>query len=394
MAPAERRGYCADVTPRRSSTTRADLLLAGLAGALFVAEILSEARFAGDRGVSVPVALLFSATLAARRSAPLLGLLAGVAVIVLSNDLVPALADTPAFLLGFAVAVYSTGRFAGGRSATAGGLAVVASLPLAVIEPGEPFSAADSAFIAIFILGPWLAGRVIRHRFERERDLERRAAGLERERDAKAREAVVEERARIARELHDVVAHAISVIVLQARGGRRMLADDPEDTRRALDAIEHAGEQALAEMRRLLEVLRRADEEPERAPRPSLSRIDQLVAELTATGLPVDVTVEGEQFPLSPGVDVTAYRIVQEGLTNALKHAGPARAHVVLRYSPGELELEIVDDGAGSGNGGGSGHGLAGIRERVAVYGGELESGRRPEGGYALRARLPLGSAR
>jgi signal transduction histidine kinase len=393
MAPSGQRGYCADVTPRRATTPDSDILLAGLVGALYLVEIFSEGRFAGDRGLSVPVALLFAATLAARRSAPLLGLLAGVGVIVLSNNLVPALADTPAFLLGFAIAVYSTGRYAGGRSAPAGALAVVASLPLAVIEPGEPFSAADSAFIAIFILGPWVAGRVIRQRVERERDLEGRAAELEQERDAKAREAVVEERARIARELHDVVAHAISVIVLQARGGRRMLHDNPEDTRRALDAIEHAGEQALAEMRRLLEVLRRADEEPALAPRPGLSRIDELVAELTATGLPVEVTVEGEQFALSPGVDVTAYRIVQEGLTNALKHAGPARAHVILRYSPEELVLEVVDDGAGSGNGGGSGHGLAGIRERVAVYGGELESGRRPEGGYALRARLPLGSA-
>ncbi|MGH2968311.1 MAG: sensor histidine kinase, partial [Solirubrobacteraceae bacterium] len=211
---------------------------------------------------------------------------------------------------------------------------------------------------------------------------------------AKAREAVVEERARIARELHDVVAHAISVIVLQARGGRRMLAEDPDDTRRALDAIEHAGAQALAEMRRLLGMLRQADDELALAPRPSLTRIDELVAQLAATGLPVAVTVEGEPLELPPGIDVSAYRIVQEALTNALKHAGPARAHVTLRYTPDELELVIVDDGAGTGNGGGSGHGLAGLRERVAVYGGELESGRRAEGGYALRARLPLRTAR
>jgi signal transduction histidine kinase len=205
---------------------------------------------------------------------------------------------------------------------------------------------------------------VIRHRQQRERGLEARAVALELERDAKARAAVVEERARIARELHDVVGHAISVMLLQARGGRRMLATDPEQTCRALDAIDRAGAQALAEMRRLLGVLRQTEEELALAPRPSLARIDELVAPLTATGLPVDVTVEGEPFELPPGIDVSAYRIVQEALTNALKHAGPARAHVIVCYSPEELELEVLDDGAGSGNGGGSGHGLAGLRAR------------------------------
>jgi signal transduction histidine kinase len=340
------------------------------------------------------VALLFSATLAARRRSPLLALLTGVGVIVLDNQSGPPLADTATFLFGFAVALYSTGRFAGGRAALVGGLAVVAALPLAVIEPGQPFSLADSAFIAIFVVGPWLAGRVVRRRQQREHGLEARATALELERDAKAREAVLEERARIARELHDVVGHAISVMLLQARGGRRMLATDPDETRRALDAIDHAGAQALAEMRRLLGVLRQSEEELALAPRPSLTRIDELVAQLTGTGLPVQLTVEGEPFELPPGIDVSAYRIVQEALTNALKHAGPARTQVIVRYTPADLELEILDDGPGTGNGDGSGHGLAGLRERVAVYGGEFDAGRRPQGGYALRARLPLGSAR
>jgi signal transduction histidine kinase len=394
MARPRRRGYRGDVSLRRAITTYGDFLLAALVGVLFLVEILSESRFVEDRAVGVPAALLFSATLAARRREPLLALLTGVAVIVLSNQTGPPLADTATFLFGFAVALYSTGRYAGGRAALAGGLAVVAALPLAVIEPGQPFSLADSAFIAIFIAGPWIAGRVIRRRQQRERGLEARAIVLERERDTRAREALVEERARIARELHDLVGHAISVMLLQARGGRRMLAIDPEETRRALDAIDHAGAQALAEMRRLLGVLRQTEEELALAPRPSLTRIDELVAELTGTGLPVDVTVEGEPFELPPGIDVSAYRIVQEALTNALKHAGPARAQVIVRYTPEDLELEVLDDGAGTGNGGGSGHGLAGLRERVAVYGGELEAGRRADGGYALRARLPLGSAR
>jgi signal transduction histidine kinase len=196
---------------------------------------------------------------------------------------------------------------------------------------------------------------------------------------------------RIARELHDVVAHAISVIVLQARGGRRVLQSDPGEALQALDAIERAGEQALTEMRRLLGLLRDGDEELALAPQPSLARIDDLAASLAETGLPVVVRVEGTPVSLPPGIDVTAYRIVQEALTNTLKHAGPARASVVVRYEPGAVELEVLDDGPGVAGGNGSGHGLAGIGERVAVYGGELASGRRPEGGYALRARLPFG---
>ena len=183
-------------------------------------------------------------------------------------------------------------------------------------------------------------------------------------------------------------------MVLQARGGQRKLPGGAAETRAALDAIERAGEQALAEMRRLLGMLRQDDEELALAPQPSLGRIDELVQSLEASGLPVEVRIEGHPVELPPGVDVSAFRIVQEALTNALKHAGPARARVTLRYTPADLELEIIDDGRSNGHGGGTGHGLAGIRERVAIYGGDLESGRRADGGYALRARLPLGSAR
>ena len=363
---------------RRAITAYGDVLLADLVGVLFVVEILSEARFADDRAGGIVVALGFSASLAARRRAPLVALVAGVAVIVLSNQVGWPLADTATFLFGFAVALYSTGRYADGRAAVIGAVVVAAALPLAVIEPGQPFSLADSAFIAIFIVGPWVGGRVVRRRQLRERGLQARAVALERDRDATAREAVIEERARIARELHDVVGHAVSVMLLQARGGRRLLASEPDETRRALDAIDHAGEQALVEMRRLLGVLRETDEEPALAPRPSLARIDELAAEVTGAGLPVQVTVEGEPFELPPGIDVSAYRIVQEALTNTLKHAGPARARVLVRYAPDELELEVLDDGPGTANGGGPGHGLAGLRERVTIYGGELEAGPSP----------------
>lgn len=369
-------------------------MLAALVAALFVVQIATEEHFAGKRLAALAAALLFSATVAWRRSQPLVPLIAGAALIEFSNLAVPALGNTGTFFLAYVLVIYAAGRHLTGRALLGAALVLLVAFPLAAIEPGQPFSVSDAAFIAVAFAGPFVAGRVIRRRLESESQLHGRAVELEREQEAKAREAVALERVRIARELHDVVAHAISVIVLQARGGRRKLPDAATETRAALDAIESAGEQALSEMRRLLGMLRHDDDELALAPQPSLSRIDDLVGGLRAAGLPIELQIEGQPVDLPPGVDVSAFRIIQEALTNALKHAGPARVSVTLRYAPGDVELEIVDDGAGTGNGDGSGHGLAGIRERVAVYGGEVESGQRPEGGYALRARLPLGSAR
>jgi signal transduction histidine kinase len=373
---------------------RGDLALAGLVGAGYLGEVSFEAGVAGHRSLSALVAVFFAATLVVRRRLPLLGLLAGLAVIELDNTALKGLAEAGAFLVGLVIAIYSAGRFARGRTTIVCLLLVLAEIPLAAIEPGHPVGFTDVAFFTVFFGGPFVVGRVVLYRREREGHLLRHTAVLEHDQEARARIAVAEERVRIARELHDVVAHAISVMVLQARGGRRMITDDPADTKQALDAIEHAGEQALIEMRRLVGMLRHDDEQLALAPQPSLSRIKELASTITAAGLPVEVTIEGEPVELPPGVDVSAYRIVQEALTNALKHAGPARAHVILRYLAHELELEVLDDGAGNGNGGGSGHGLAGIRERVGLYGGSLESGSSPAGGYALRVRLPLGTAR
>jgi signal transduction histidine kinase len=192
----------------------------------------------------------------------------------------------------------------------------------------------------------------------------------------------------------DVVAHSISVIVLQARGGFRALETEPADAREAFANIERTGHQALGEMRRLLGILRRGDEELALAPQPSLGELDTLLEQVRDAGLPVHVTIEGDVRDLPPGVDLSAYRIVQEALTNALRHAGPARARVLLRYRADDLEIEITDDGPGTGDGASPGQGLIGMRERVSVYGGELQAGPRPGGGYTLRARLPLAPAR
>jgi signal transduction histidine kinase len=352
-------------------------------------DVGSDVYSSAERAFAAAVGLVLTLSLAWRRRTPLAVLALAIAVSVVANVVAVLEAATiPAVAL--AIAAYSVGAHTEGRRASIGALGVAALIAA---------NAAQNAFgdlllIAMILGGAWLAGRAIRYRRDRERTLERLTVDLEREREEKARAAVAEERVRIARELHDVVAHAISVIVLQARGGRRSLATDPGETREALDTIEATGSQALAEMRRLLGMLRRDDEQIALAPQPSLRYLDALAAQVREAGLPLDLSVEGEPIELPPGVDLSAYRIVQEALTNALKHAGPATARVVVRYRENDLELEIADTGRGTSTNDGGGHGLVGMRERVSLYGGKLEAGPGNGGGFAVRARLPLDSDR
>ncbi|MGH9224003.1 MAG: sensor histidine kinase [Acidimicrobiales bacterium] len=256
---------------------------------------------------------------------------------------------------------------------------------------------ADVVASYVVFAAAWILGDNVRVRRAYVVELEDRTERLERQKAEQARRAVATERGRIARELHDVIAHHVSVMVVQAGGARRVLDRRPDQAREALQSIETTGRQALSEMRRLLGVLR-ADEDltgtgDGRAPQPGVAALDVLVDQLREAGLPVDLRVEGEPRPLDSGVDLSAYRIVQEALTNTLKHAGPAEAHVVVRYGAGDVELEITDDGRGggadSGNGAADGHGLVGMKERVSLFGGELRAGPRPGGGYLVRARLP-----
>jgi signal transduction histidine kinase len=221
-------------------------------------------------------------------------------------------------------------------------------------------------------------------------DRDRRAQIAERERDVAAREAVVEERARIARELHDVIAHHVSMIVLQAGAERRVLSDENASTREVLETVEQSGRSALTETRRLLGMLRGEGNDP-LTPQPGLHDVPMLVGQLRDAGLPVELSIDGERRELPVGIELSAYRIVQEALTNTLKHAGDARATVHVRYGPDSLELEIVDDGpGGSKRATGGGHGLVGMRERVALYGGRFDASRRPSGGFAIRVVLPI----
>ena len=239
-----------------------------------------------------------------------------------------------------------------------------------------------------------LVAYAVQGRERRATELEKRAEHLEQEREEHERAAVAEERTRIARELHDVVAHCVSVMTVQAGAARLLLDENPRGANEPLLAVEETGRQALAEMRRLLEILRGETTERGLAPEPGLGELRTLVESCVGAGLPVELTVEGEpEAPLAPGVDLAAYRVVQEALTNAIKHAGPARAWVTVRYATRALELEIGDDGRATATNGDHGHGLVGMRERVDLYGGDLEAGPRAGGGYAVHARFPLEQA-
>jgi signal transduction histidine kinase len=327
-------------------------------------------------------ALAMTVPLAWRRVAPL-----AVTVLVIAPLFAMELAghrlDSGYILLALIVAFVSVGGVSDRRRAVAGlavGLALVVGL--FALEDQSTF-VGDLVFICGILVSAWALAVVLRERTQR-------ADRLLMERDERAREAVVEERARIARELHDVVAHAVSVIAVQSGSLRRRLRNERPQEAEELRAIEETARQALGDMRRMLGLLRTDEDGPTLAPQPGLDQVDRLVQQMRETGLAVEVVVEGRRRPLAPGVDLAAYRIVQESLTNVLKHAGPARARVALRYDERELALEVADDGrGGSAARNGSGHGLVGMRERVALYGGSLEAQPAPGGGFRVRARLP-----
>ncbi len=244
----------------------------------------------------------------------------------------------------------------------------------------------------MFLIG-WLAGLALRQRATQAEDAEERAARAERERAVATRIAVAEERARIARELHDIVAHSVSVMVLQVGAVRHRLPPALADDRDALMDVEKVGRGALAEMRRLLGAMHDGSE-VELAPQPGLDDLDALAERVGRAGLTVRFHVEGDAVQLPRAVDLSAYRIVQEGLTNSLKHSGASHADITVRYGNDDLELEVRDDGVGAASSDGLGHGLLGIRERVKIYGGEMSAGAGPEGGFVLAARLPLEAQR
>ena len=353
----------------------------------------------GPVAVNAIGGLLLTLPLAWRRRAPLAMICVFVASAVANEALDGGLfsfpeSDSPsgsspppfASLLTGAVAFYSLGAHAEDRASVIGVIVGVAGLWTTVIVSAQIDAASFLFSGGLIAVTPWLAGRTARAR-------SLRLAAVEREQQQRTRLALSDERARIARELHDVVAHSVGVIVVQAEGARRVFDRDPDRAREALDSIEQTARTALGEMRGSLGVLRREGEAATLEPQSGLGDLGGLVEQARAGGLEVEIVVEGERRPLPQRVDLSAYRIVQEALTNTIKHAGQVRTQIMVRYAERKLELEVSDDGPGPSTNGAerSGHGLVGMRERVASLGGELHTGPGPEGGFVVRASLPLG---
>jgi signal transduction histidine kinase len=372
------------------------LLVIGLAVGI-VAAVTGRGRSDGPHGplwFDVLAIIAIVSPLFLRRRHPFGAPLAVGAAVVLSTLVDPRLAGYAGipFLAGCA-AVFLMGLLPERKQAVLGlVLAVGVNGVVGLRDPRGNVGAFIAASVLFIII--WTIAFGFGSKFREVDEAKQRAARAEREREERARAAVSEERARIARELHDVVGHSVSVMTVQASAVRRLLRPDQERERDALLIVEQTGREALAEMRRMVGVLRRPEEAPARAPQPSLDHLDRLVEQAREAGLPVELRIEGDPVQLPAGVDLTAYRLVQEGLTNAMKHAHAEQTQVVVRYGDEDIEVSVSDDGRGEGGGDTSGgHGLVGMRERVSVYGGELEAGPQPGGGYRLRARLPLAPA-
>lgn len=376
-----------DETDPRSAARRARRVPFLVVGQLTAWGVIADGgtRFQGSHPVNAALAVLFDGVIVLRRRAPLVAL----ALMLPIGIAETAHAGASAFFSGFVpvvLLVCSAAMRAPRRWSLAamlwalGGLiAIIAIAPDLKMTNELPFSG------PIVVLA-WALGRYLRARDQRTHTAEAQAATLA----AASTRVLEEERARIARELHDVIAHSVSVMVVQAGAARTLLTDDTEAARAALFAVERSGRQALEEMRRLLGMLRRDQREAELLPQPSLDAAHILIDQVRATGLPVALDVEGSRQPLSPGVDLSAYRILQEALTNTVKHANASSASVRLRFSPTAVEVEVEDDGRGRTAKVNGGHGLIGMRERVELYGGEIETGPREGGGFRVRARLPL----
>jgi signal transduction histidine kinase len=365
---------------QRLRTHNVDLVIVGLAVANEIE--LAVTRVPVNAAVQVPLSFLFVAPLLARRRFPL-----GAPAVVFATFALDTLLDSQglknlnvAFLCALAAAI-AMGAIGELRHALAGGAIAIATVTW-VTSRMPPNGVGDYIGSAALFATAWAIGFLLGTRG--------RAAQAA---DARAIRAVTDERARLARELHDIVGHSVSVMTVQASAVRRLLRDDQVREREALLVVEQTGREALSEMRRLVGVLRRPEDAPALAPQPGLEHVAKLVEQACEAGLSTDLRIEGDAVELPPGIDLTAYRLVQEGLTNALTHARASRAEVLVRYDNGRVELVVRDDGRGGGSGSGGGHGLVGMRERVAVCGGELQAGPCPGGGFELRARLPVSGA-
>jgi signal transduction histidine kinase len=373
----------------------AHYLVASLLGVFVIVEYASMTTIVGDpvdnREWVTLLAVVCAVALLLIRRFPFVAPLVASCSLALTLVLVPGYvareADAP-FLIAILFVPWCLGTYNDRWTAIAGLVASEAIGVWANVQFAE--TSGDYFWIGAFIAVAWTTGFVLSRRAQQAREMAARASLLEREQLAAADRAVTEERQRIARELHDVIAHSVSVMTVQAGAVRRLLKPEQEKERQALETVEATGREALTEMRRLVGLLREQGAMPEFSPQPGMATVESLLDGVRAAGLPVELDVEGNPRELPPGVDLAAYRVIQEALTNALKYAGPAHAWVTVHWADGELELEIANDGREASGANGGGHGLAGMRERVSLYGGRIETGSRDGGGYVVRAHLPL----
>jgi signal transduction histidine kinase len=366
------------------------------AAVLFVVAQLEVILVGGD--APLPLLMLvaagYSLPFAWRRQEPLGVVCVVVGCVITESVLLTDATEYFVPFIGILLFAYGAGAYADGRRAYLG-LLVMAGGVLAVSAMSPNQVAGDYIFPTAFAVVSWLSGRALRTRTRLTEELHEAALREEEAHEHAALRAAAGERRRIAREMHDVVAHSVSVMVVQAGGARRILERDPARAIAAAKQIERTGREALAEMRRLLGVLHADDEHAARAPQPTMAAVGALVERARDAGLPVMLEETGARRSLPAGLDLAAFRVVQEGLTNALKYSGHAETSVRVAWGDRELVLEIADRGPGPAArdrvaAGDKGHGLVGMRERVRLYGGELETGAREGGGFEIRAKLPL----
>ena len=372
-----------------------DVALAGVVGALGLAEIwvpFPSVLGEGSRVLTSAVVVATAGLLVFRRRWPLPVAVGALSVWPVVFAISPVLVLFFGQFVPMTVAVFSVARYApNDRQRWYGGAAAAAALVFMDLRVDVLQDPSEIAFHWGVFLIAFTFGSGLRRSEERARESMRRAVEAELSKAASAEAAVAEERARIARELHDVVAHALSVMVVQA-GAAEQMVDDPDYVRAALDRIRHTGTSTLAEMRRLVTMLREDDAPGALAPQPSIAHVETLIEDARRSGLEVTFEVEGEQRALPAGLDLAAYRIVQEALTNVRRHASASRAAVRLVYGAENIEIEVTDDGrAGStAEPASGGHGLIGMRERAGLYGGSVLAAPRTEGGFMVRATLPV----
>ena len=356
----------------------------------------SEQGFRDKGPLLVVLILLQTLPLALRSTAPLTSFIMITVGLNIHNTLGYEVLSVGTF--ASLLAVTNVAAIADNRRSAIAGVINIAGLTVFFTTTNEDFPAANIATTCTIWSAAWLLGNALRLSRSRTLSAEGRAARLEWDQEKLAREAVADERGRIARELHDIVGHTLNLIVVQAGAAQKVFKSRPNQAVESLDSIETTARQSLSDMERMLGILRPQEAEEARyGPQPGLGQVDRLAAQFNAAGLPVDVNVAGEPHKLPTSLDLSAYRIVQEALTNALKHAGPARARVAISYLVDKLELDIVDDGQGSGDNGhgaGGGRGLIGMRERVSLFGGELDVGPAVDGGFRVHASLPLEEGR